>query len=133
MTIRQIIKNFKSKSEINKEVVSYIIDRIDLDESINQIISTIENIRDNISGGSIGELIYYRDILAFCEKHSSEINKIISDYIQDYGNETFYKIFDVEDLLFLDTHNRNLASWIATETILSELVYEIEYHNQQVA
>ena len=133
MNIYNIIENFKSKAEINREIVSYILPYLDLSDNYNEIINTIENIRDTIQGGSITELVWFSDTIDFFKKYSDEISKIISDFIQECGSDVFFKMFDIEDPLFRDDSNRNLATWFATQSILSELVYEIEYCNEQVA
>jgi hypothetical protein len=133
MNVYNIIENFKSKAEINREIVSYILPYLDLSDTHNEIINTIENIRDTIQGGSITELVWFSDTVDFFKKYSDEISKIISDFIQECGSDVFFKIFDVGDPLFRDDSNRNLATWFATQSILSELVYEIEYCNEQVA
>jgi hypothetical protein len=71
------------------------------------------------ASGAVGELIYYRDTLPFFNRHKAEINKLIYEYMDQFGavgpGELFMGKWDPEDPLALEVNNQNLLAWFAFE------------------
>jgi hypothetical protein len=79
--------------------------------------------RSGCISGIISELIYYSDTCAFYERHKSEINELLSEFINDTGlsvNELF-RNWDDEDPLILDQYNQNILAWFAFEEMAQRI------------
>lgn len=73
--------------------------------------------------GIVSRLIYYNDTTGFYEKHKQEINKLLTEVINEIGFsvDELIKNWDITDPLALDTHNQNLLAWWAYETVAQQL------------
>ena len=95
---------------------------------IDKEYTTVEFITDLQQGGCqsglVPELTYYRDTLAFYNRHKDEINQLLAETLKDLGLSSQAKLFidwDPSDPLALEVHNQNLLAWFAFE----ETVYHV--------
>lgn len=77
--------------------------------------------------GLIGELIYYRDTVAFFEEFKDEINELLAETMGEFGGsqkDIFGDKWDSDDPLALEDFNKNLLAWFAFEEITRRIAYE---------
>ena len=115
ITIDDIIA-YKTESQLQREVKQIILNNIEED----YIVEFFEDLMNNgCVSGMIGELIYYKDTIAFYNRHKDEINEMLSELLGAYGvncvSEIFGEKWDIEDPLALETNNQNLLAWFAFE------------------
>ena len=74
-------------------------------------------INHGCKSGMIGELIYYKDTIAFYHRHLADITAIFEELISDTGEriDVLLPDFDIADPLALDTLNQNLLAWFGFE------------------
>lgn len=78
------------------------------------------------ASGIIGELIYYKDTIAWYKRYREEISKLLvwcGYSVKDIRG------FDEEDPLCLDINNQNLLAWFSFEATASELFYDKDVRN----
>ena len=98
--VKKIIESYDDPEEILKEVLNY-----------------------GCVNGTIPEMVYYKDTLAFYERHKEEISELLNDLgitPSDLNG------FDDTDPLCLETHNQNLLTWFGFEEICMQLLDEME-------
>tara|TARA_A100001011_G_scaffold162576_1_gene171049 strand:+ start:114 stop:473 length:360 start_codon:yes stop_codon:yes gene_type:complete len=87
--------------------------------------STIEDVtRHGCSGGTISELIYYRDTSAFYEKYEDEIWDKLYDAANNCGSKSilhFIASLNGAKDVGCDVGLSNLLAWWATEVICQEI------------
>ena len=91
-------------------------------------------IKDVLSGGcvngTVGELIYTKDCVAFYRKHKKDIQKLVTELMNDCGIDSmkglFGDKFDCEDPFCEEDENQNLLAWFGFEEALRTLAYRIE-------
>lgn len=118
----------ESTSKLEKKVINVILDR---QNDYNSIIDYMKEICTyGCSSGIVGELIYYKDTLAFYAKYKNEINTMLQETMQDMGSyslkDIFGKNFDDTDPLLVETHNQNLLAWFAMEETTRQLLYKLD-------
>ncbi len=101
--VRAVVKSIKSHSSGYDSPVGFINDLL----------------RGGCESGIVGELIYYKDTLAFFKRHQKEITQLMYDLMQDIGGtspaDLFGKKWDLEDPFARDTTNQNLLAWFGYE------------------
>lgn len=117
-----------SKSPLAKKVAS-IIKYNSYD--YNNLEDLFEEIRMGLQNGSISELIYYKDTLAWYKKYKKEINNLLKEKMYEYGVNSPYEIFgsnwDKDDFLAEETYNQNLLTWFSFEEISNEFANQLGY------
>lgn len=91
-------------------------------------------IHDVLSGGcisgTVGELIYTGDCVAFYRKHKKDIQKLVTELMSDCGEVSmkglFGDKFDSEDPFCEGDENQNLLAWFGFEEALKTLADRIE-------
>ena len=91
-------------------------------------------IHDVLSGGcangTVGELIYYSDTIAFYRRHKKDIQKLVTELMSDCGEDSmkglFGDNFDAEDPFCEGDQNQNLLAWFGFEEALKTLADRIE-------
>jgi hypothetical protein len=91
-------------------------------------------VKDVLSGGcvngTVGELIYTADCVAFYRKHKKDIQKLVTELMSDCGIDSmkglFGDNFDAEDPFCEEDENQNLLAWFGFEEALRTLAYRIE-------
>ncbi len=91
-------------------------------------------IKDVLSGGcingTVGELIYTADCVAFYRKHKKDIQKLVTESMSDCGIDSmkglFGDKFDAEDPFCEEDENQNLLAWFGFEEALKTLAERIE-------
>lgn len=91
-------------------------------------------VKDVLSGGcangTVGELIYYEDTVAFYQKHKKEIQKLVTELMRECGEDSpmglFGDRFDSADPFCEDVENQNLLAWFGFEEALRTLANRIE-------
>lgn len=91
-------------------------------------------VKDVLSGGcingTVGELTYTDDCVAFYRKHKRDIQKLVTELMSDIGEDSlkglFGDKFDSEDLFCEEDENQNLLAWFGFEEALRTLAYRIE-------
>ena len=109
-----------------------------LEKAVARIVSKrgedcLSFINDVLSGGcvngTVSELIYYCDTLAFYKRHRKDIQKILVDTMYDCGVDgpkgIFGDKFDNEDPFCRETSNQNLLAWYGFEEALRTLAERI--------
>jgi len=84
----------------------------------------------------VGFLIYYHNTVAFYKKYQDEINKLLSDAMNDSGlydlSELFGDKWDKEDPLIRDCSNQNLLAWFGFEETLRNIGQNFEALEQEI-
>lgn len=91
-------------------------------------------VKDVLSGGcingTVGELIYTGDCVAFYRKHKKNIQSLVKDLMNDCGIDSmkglFGDKFDSEDPFCEEDENQNLLAWFGFEEALRLLADRIE-------
>lgn len=97
------------------------------DNGINGFIADLNEV--GCENGLVGELLYYKDTIAFFKRHKQEINELLSELLIDVGGsieEFFGKKWDKSDPLALNTQNQNLLAWFAFEAMAMKIATENE-------
>lgn len=115
-SLKQVMQGMlDNATDLEKEVIEDQLDEVDGYETPQDFIEHLCDL--GITGGGVPSLIYYDDTLAFCERYSEEINKMLADGISEFGSlkDMFGDRYDETDPMNLDTTNRNLFAWYAYE------------------
>lgn len=91
-------------------------------------------VKDVLSGGcingTVGELIYTDDCVAFYRKHKKDIQKLVTELMNDTGEDSMKGLFgvkfDSEDPFCEEDENQNLLAWFGFEEALRQLADRIE-------
>lgn len=91
-------------------------------------------VKDVLSGGcvngTVGELIYTEDCVAFYRRHKKDIQSLVKDLMSDTGEDSmkglFGDKFDSEDPFCEEDENQNLLAWFGFEEALRQLADRIE-------
>jgi hypothetical protein len=91
-------------------------------------------IRDVLSGGcingTVGELIYTADCVAFYRKHKKDIQKLVTELMSECGTDSIKGLFgcefEAEDPFCEEDKNQNLLAWFGFEEALKTLAERIE-------
>ena len=94
----------------------------------------LDFVKDVLSGGcvngTVGELIYTGDCVAFYQKHKKDIQKLVTEMMSDCGIDSmkglFGDKFDAEDPFCEGDENQNLLAWFGFEEALRTLANRIE-------
>ena len=82
------------------------------------------------ANGTVGELIYYSDTIAFYRRHKKDIQKLVTELMSDCGEDSmkglFGDNFDAEDPFCEGDQNQNLLAWFGFEEALKTLADRIE-------
>lgn len=89
--------------------------------------SCIENMESDYShgcaSGIIGELIYYKDTIAWFKRYRHEISELLK-YSEIRPSDI--KGFDDDDLFCEDTYNQNLLAWFSFEYVAFDIFNDDE-------
>ena len=113
-------------SAMEREVIEDVISSVD---SVEELKSRLDDILEHgCISGTVGNMIYYSDTVAFFERHKEEINNRLAELIESTGLNLceLFKNFDNCDPLCLDTYNQNLFAWYAYEDVCANLRDMIE-------
>lgn len=85
--------------------------------------------------GMIGDLIYYRDTVAFYERHQEEIDQMVDEMSKETGQQPIdmfnQHMIDRDDPLFRGDINKNILkdilAWFAFEEVARNLAIEAGY------
>ena len=96
------------------------------------ILSRIDEITRSLSSGNgvVGRLTHTADIVAFFQKHKTELNEFLYEELERSGNslsDMFGDSWDKEDPLALNPNNQSLIVWLAYEDIANQLYKFILY------
>ncbi len=123
MTIDKLKTNYTAHTELEKEVLEIIIDEASDYDSLEDYLSDL--LSNGCISGMVGSLIYYSDTIAFTQRHSKDINELLSNQLSMFGFDSPVELFgekwDSEDNLCLDVTNRNLLAWFAFEEVAREI------------
>lgn len=109
----------------------------DLERAVAEMAGERESedfVKDVLSGGcangTVGELIYYEDTVAFYQKHKKDIQKLVTELMDDCGEDSmkglFGDKFEAEDPFCEGDENQNLLAWFGFEEALKTLADRIE-------
>lgn len=124
------IKAIKRESDnpLIKRVSNYVIDRWHDYDDKTYIFRDV--LYAGCQSGIVGELIYYRDTVAFYKRYRKQINELLSETMSGTGlynlSELFGDKWDAEDPLATDTFNQNLLAWFGFEETLRNIGYNFE-------
>ena len=130
----QNIKKLKQEtnSSLTKKVCNYVINKWSDYSNKTDIFTDV--LYHGCQSGIVGELIYYKDTLAFYNRFKNEINNLLYETMQNCGiynpSELFREKWDKEDPLSNDYTNQNLLAWFGFEETLRNIAYNFEaLHN----
>lgn len=87
--------------------------------------STIEDVaKYGIESGAIGELIYTKDIINFFNRYYSEIEAVITDYLEDISGMQYFDLLNCE--LMRDLENYANVSFEEEDTYLNIMLDKAE-------
>lgn len=122
MTKKELMQIKRSGDKLTKKVVNVILDH----GTVEDMKSFIRDVQyGGCQAGTVGELVYYTDTLAFYKKYRKEITSLLREMMSDTGSKSpaglFGKNWDDEDPLAQDTHNQNLLAWFGFEETLNRV------------
>ena len=116
------LKNLKGESKLKNAVVEVYLNHYS--EEIDLLMQDV--VTYGLSGGILGEFIYYTDTVSFFNKYENEITELLKETLNSYGynspKELFGKKWDEEDFFCKEKLNKNLLCWFAVEEITRELL-----------
>lgn len=119
------IKALKRESDnpLMKHVCNYVINRWHDYDDKTYIFRDV--LYAGCQSGIVGELIYYRDTVAFYKRYREQINELLSETMSGTGlyslSELFGDKWDAEDPLATDIYNQNLLAWFGFEETLRNI------------
>ena len=120
------IQDYTTNTELEREVKDIILNNIEEDYVENFFEDLLNH---GCISGMIGELIYYRDTLAFFERHKEDITTLLYNFLDSCGftcpAEIFGDSWDKEDPLALETANKNLLAWFAFEETARNIAWDL--------
>ena len=76
--------------------------------------------------GTVSQLIYYTDTIAWFKKYRIEIEGLVTEYINDTGESVnSFNGWDDDDPFARETTNQNLLAWFSFETVCWEIANDI--------
>ena len=124
-TKKTLLEMNSTATGLKKAVIEHVLDKWEDYTNKRYILSEI--VEHGCVSGIVGELIYYKDTLAFYEKHKEEINKLLYEVLEDIGEynlKAIFKDFDEQDPLCIEAHNQNLLSWFGFEETVCRIYNE---------
>ncbi len=128
------LEELKDDNKLKEFVINHYIN-MNYDNDV-ELLEDMENLQKyGCISGMIPELIYYDDTNKFYDEYKDDINKLLSDTMQNTGlsiEELFGEKYDKEDPLIVDCFNKNLMAWFGFEETsyqLYEQLYEKVYNN----
>lgn len=124
------IKALKRESDnpLMKHVSNYVINRWHDYDDKTYIFRDV--LYAGCQSGIVGELIYYRDTVAFYKRYREQINNLLSETMSGTGlyslTELFGDKWDAEDPLATEIYNQNLLAWFGFEETLRNIGYNFE-------
>lgn len=126
------IEELKNTNELYKNVIEDILEDAEGyegEELQKQLESRLEDIlQHGCISGTVSNLVYYNDTMAFYEEYKEDINELLYESMQDTGlsiQELFGDKFDEEDPLCIEQQNQNLLAWFGYEETARKLMYEV--------
>ena len=84
---------------------------------------------DGCISGTVSELVYYSDTIAFYQKHKKDIQRLVAEMMREYGTDSmrglFDNNFDTKDPFCEGVENQNLLAWFGFEEALKTLADRI--------
>ena len=124
--LKQLKQN--SNSLLTKKVCNYIINKWNDYDDKKHIFTDV--LYYGCQSGVVSELIYYRDTVAFYNKHKEEINSLLYELMNNTGLHSLSDLFgnkwDKEDPLANDEINQNLLAWFGFEEALRNVGLQFE-------
>lgn len=121
----QNVKKVKQETnnKLTKHVCNYVIGEWGNYDDKTSIFKDV--LYHGCQSGIVGELIYYSDTVAFYKRYRTEINKLLSETMDNTGlynlAELFGKRWDTEDPLATNVYNQNLLAWFGFEETLRNI------------
>ena len=111
--LNSMVKN--TESELKKAVLESLIDKAEVCESNEEIMTMVNNILTyGCTSGIVPDMMFYRDTESFFNTHSEEIFDLMNEK-RDEG-------WDLNNIEF----SKNNLAWWAYEVITSQILYELE-------
>jgi len=132
MTTEEMVKKYKPKNKLEKEVLEIIEDKAADYEDISDWFNSLFEI--GVSG-MVSQLVSYSDTLDFTKRHSTDINNLLSEKLEETGIETPKELFskwDTRDNLCLNTKNLNLLALFAFEDISLKIVRSLNFEDGEI-
>ena len=132
MTTEEMVKKYKPKNKLEKEVLETIEDKAADYEDISDWFNSLFEI--GVSG-MVSQLVSYSDTLDFTKRHSTDINNLLSEKLEETGIETPKELFskwDTRDNLCLNTKNLNLLALFAFEDISLKIVRSLNLEDGEI-
>jgi len=120
--VRNKIRTDEELTPLEKKVVSIVNQEED-------VTSFLEDVTQyGCISGMVGALIYYTDTLKWYKKFKTDINQLIKDETDSYGENvlTMLNGWDDTDPLILDTSNQNLLAWYSFEIVCNRILNDIQ-------
>lgn len=109
-----------SDNKLFRRVCSWVIEHWSDYSDKNYIFRDV--LEHGCVSGTVSELIWYSDTVAFYKKYQDEINELLKDLMDGTGlysmKDLFGKNWDDEDPLAIEDYNRNLLAWFGFEETL---------------
>ena len=134
MFSEELQERLNEMREVNALYKEVIEDLIDYDEDIPFDDNTMEDkdLYDKLSdisshgcvSGIVPSMINYEDTVAFYDRHKFTINEKLAELLHDTGMplQEFFKRFDKDDPLCLETMNQNFLAWWGYEYVVSDIL-----------
>lgn len=119
-----------AENSLLADVTEFVLDKWDeYDDPKDIIIDTLEH---GCVSGYVSHLIYYSDTTKYYAEHKDEINKLLYEAMDSFGNHDLTEIFcgqvswDPEDPLALDYYNQNILAWFGFEETMRTFALQFE-------
>jgi len=112
----QNIENYTTETALEAQTKEIILENV-YEGYVEDFFSDL--MQNGCVSGMIGSLIYYSDTKKFFNDNKSDINKLLSNTLNECGlscaSELFGDKFDTDDFLCHAQNNQNLLAWFAFE------------------
>lgn len=122
---REQLKGLKEgATKLQRKVINVLLDQGDAEEIKNYMSDLMQH---GCISGMVGELVHYRDTVAFYEKYKKDIINLLNETINNTGLQPseLFRNWDKSDPLAHETHNQNLLAWFAFEETTRNIGLEL--------
>ena len=114
------ISNEAGNNPLKQHVIDYMLDEYSTDEGLITYVNDL--LTHGCISGMVGDLIYYKDTVAFYDEYEEYIEDLLDEFKENYGYKS-----RPEAIMYLNgsaeniTQEKNLLAWFAFEETVRQI------------